>query len=203
MNSWERLPLIALIGCIVLMALVQYCSRREPSDDKRNEIAQIVENRETAELLNDFYMASDGDVEAIARIFNVPPSTIDRIRNRTTEPSFELQDRVKEAALFFYTHNKNFYRLRSDFDPQWNIFHAIGTSRDSNPIMFWLISIAIVLATLYFNFISGWQNVKITLTLLFVIIILYSGSIIYTRNYPKPAEDIYSMSINPAVEHFS
>ncbi len=203
MNSWEKWPLGALIVCIMLMFVVQLCSRREVSDDRRNEIAQIVENRETAELINDFYMASEGDTEAIARIFNVTPSTIERIRNRTTEPSYELEDRIKEAALFFYTHNKNFYKLRSDFDPKWNLFHAIGTARDNNPMFFWLITIAVILATLYFNFQNGWQNVKVTIPLLVVIIAIYAGSIFYTRHFPKSVEDTYTVSINPAVEHFS
>ena len=45
-------------------------------NEEREKYIQIAESRSTADLLDDLYVGSEGDVEAIARILKCTPSSI-------------------------------------------------------------------------------------------------------------------------------
>lgn len=62
------LHIIIIAFCIMT---VSSCSKDE--SEKRIEFAKIVESRTSQDLLNDLYVGSDADIEAIARIMNVTP----------------------------------------------------------------------------------------------------------------------------------
>ena len=64
--------IVALFG---LVSVLTSCN-----DDKREEYVKVAESRSTADLLDDLYVGSEGDVEAIARILKCTPSSIERIR---------------------------------------------------------------------------------------------------------------------------
>ena len=79
---------------VIIIALcamsVSSCSKDE--SEKRIEFAKIVESRTSQDLLNDLYVGSDADLEAIARIMNVTPSSIERIRNGKLSQQLNLKN---------------------------------------------------------------------------------------------------------------
>lgn len=68
--------LIALAMVLSVLSLVSCKNEAE----KRVEIAKIVESRSAKGLLDDLYIGSDGDVEAVARMLSATPSSLERIR---------------------------------------------------------------------------------------------------------------------------
>lgn len=76
--------------------------------EKRIEFAKIVESRTSQDLLNDLYVGSDADLEAIARIMNVTPSSIERIRNGETEPTAQFEERIREVSLYYMQNDQSF-----------------------------------------------------------------------------------------------
>lgn len=201
MQTHEKKPF--LIWCLLIIAAIVVffsISGNKLSTKEFDEINRIIENKEASDLLNDLYIASNGDVESIARILNVTPSSINRVRNGETTPSFELEDRIREVSRYYYKDNKDFYRLRSDLDPSWNLLHTIGYSRQTSPLLFWSIIIIISIFYLYFNFKNGFQNWKVTSILLVIIIVLYAISAAYANHFPKEMDDDYSTTINPVIE---
>ena len=81
---------------ILLTSIVIFCfSSCESSsirDKKRAEVAKIIENKNCSDLLNDLYLAADGDEQSLARILNVTPSVINRVRNGKTKASIEFEN---------------------------------------------------------------------------------------------------------------
>lgn len=101
---------------VIIIALcamsVSSCSKDE--SEKRIEFAKIVESRTSQDLLNDLYVGSDADLEAIARIMNVTPSSIERIRNGETEPTAQFEERIREVSLYYMqmtNHSQNCNQL--------------------------------------------------------------------------------------------
>ena len=80
-----------LLACGIL--LFSACS----SDSERQaEIALIVEARSTVDLLNDLYIGCDGDLEALARVLNATPSSIERLRKEMSVPTDKFTERIRE-----------------------------------------------------------------------------------------------------------
>ena len=94
---------------VIIIALcamsVSSCSKDE--SEKRIEFAKIVESRTSQDLLNDLYVGSDADLEAIARIMNVTPSSIERIRNGETEPTAQFEERIREVSLYYMQNDQS------------------------------------------------------------------------------------------------
>ena len=75
------LSLRLLLSLMFVSLGLMSCSSDDVDEDaKRREFAQIVENRSAKDLLNDLYVGSDGDIQSLARMLNVTPSSIERIR---------------------------------------------------------------------------------------------------------------------------
>ena len=102
------LHIIIIAFCIMT---VSSCSKDE--SEKRIEFAKIVESRTSQDLLNDLYVGSDADIEAIARIMNVTPSSIERIRNGETEPTAQFEERIREVSLYYMQNDQSFSKLQS------------------------------------------------------------------------------------------
>ena len=79
----------------------------DSNDEKRTEIAKIVESRSCRELLNDLYIGSDGDVETLARMLGVTPSSIERIRRGSTRPTEQFEvTAILSITTYIYTEGK-------------------------------------------------------------------------------------------------
>lgn len=194
---------------IVIIALcimtVSSCSKDE--SEKRIEFAKIVESRTSQDLLNDLYVGSDADVEAIARIMNVTPSSIERIRNGETEPTAQFEERIREVSLYYMQNDQSFSKLQSIVDPEYGWYDTILNFPSHHPWWFWTINtillvILIFVTILAFMDILGVWEVLVAycstaLLELLLFLIAWIASLICS---PDAMQDSYVDSINPTIE---
>lgn len=172
------------------------CSKDD--NEKRIEYAKIVEGRLTQDLLNDLYVGSGGDVEAIARIMNVTPSSIDRIRNGETEPTDEFDERVHEVSIYYMQNDQNFEQLRSVVDPEYGWYDTVLNFPSIHPWWFWTTVIIIVLlGLLSFIIPVFFIDVVGAILLLLLFLVAWIASLICS---PDVIQDSYVDSINPTIE---
>lgn len=165
---------------------------------KRAEAVKIIQNKDCGDLLNDLYLAADGDEQSLARILNVTPSVINRVRNGETKPSIEFEDRIREVSIYYYLNAKNYYQLRSDLDPKWKpIIDSIGHLPKYNPVLFWLILILLVGGIIFCLTIWFFQSWKLFALAIVVYLLIWFLSVILT---PRAMNDPYVDTINPVVE---
>lgn len=100
MNINIKTVLILLTSIVIFF--FSSCESSSIRDKKRAEIAKIIENESCSDLLNDLYLAADGDEQSLARILNVTPSVINRVRNGKTKASIEFEDRIRDVSAFYY-----------------------------------------------------------------------------------------------------
>lgn len=194
---------------IIIIALcamsVSSCSKDE--SEKRIEFAKIVESRTSQDLLNDLYVGSDADVEAIARIMNVTPSSIERIRNGETEPTAQFEERIREVSLYYMQNDQSFSKLQSIVDPEYGWYDTILNFPSHHPWWFWTINtillvILIFVTILAFMDILGVWEVLVAycstaLLELLLFLIAWIASLICS---PDAMQDSYVDSINPTIE---
>ena len=188
--------LVIMLGSLFLVA----CSD-SMSAEKRLEAAKIVESRSCKDLLDDLYLGSDGDVEAIARILDITPSVVSRIRNGETVPSYQLEERVKDISVYYQLNGKNFLRLRSELDPKWRVIDTLGHLPSVHPKLFWAILLLLIFAlafalVIYFWFM--WPYLLGSIVAYLVIIFLFW--LISVATAPRAMADPYVNTINPVVE---
>lgn len=187
---------------ILLTSIVFFCfSSCESSsirDNKRAEVAKIIENKNCSDLLNDLYLASDGDEQSLARILNVTPSVINRVRNGKTKASIEFEDRIRDVSAFYYINAQNYYRLRSDLDPKWKpVIDTIGHLPQYNPILFWLILLLLVGGLIYCLKVWYYHTWKLFALAIVIYLFIWLLSVILA---PRRMNDPYIETINPVVE---
>lgn len=187
--------LFSLLLCLTLFS----CSKDE--SEKRIEYAKIVEGRSTQDLLNDLYVGSDGDVEAIARIMNVTPLSIERIRNGETDPTDEFDERVHEVSIYYMQNGQKFSKLQSVLDPEYGWYDSILNFPSHHPWWFWLGNALVLIL----GFLSGFFHLlQISVYLGFISIgelllglIAWIASLICS---PDAIQDPYIDAINPTIE---
>ena len=180
---------------VIIIALcamsVSSCSKDE--SEKRIEFAKIVESRTSQDLLNDLYVGSDADLEAIARIMNVTPSSIERIRNGETEPTAQFEERIREVSLYYMQNDQSFSKLQSIVDPEYGWFDSILNFPSHHSWWFWSINIILLLILAFATLIAIWP---ILLEML-IFLIAWIASLICS---PGAMQDSYVDSINPTIE---
>ena len=179
-----------LIASILLSVFMISCKTEA---EKRLEYAKIVESRSTQDLLNDLYVGSDGDVQAIARILNVTPSSIERVRNGETEPTDQFDERVHEVAIYYMQNDQNFSRLRSVVDSEYGWYDSILNFPTLHPWWFWTINIILLLLLAFATLIAIWP----ILIEMLIFLIAWIASLICS---PDAIQDSYVDSINPTIE---
>lgn len=198
----KMLHIVIIALCIMT---VSSCSKDE--SEKRIEFAKIVESRTSQDLLNDLYVGSDADVEAIARIMNVTPSSIERIRNGETEPTAQFEERIREVSLYYMQNDQSFSKLQSIVDPEYGWYDTILNFPSHHPWWFWTINtillvILIFVTILAFMDILGVWEVLVAysstaLLELLLFLIAWIASLICS---PDAMQDSYVDSINPTIE---
>lgn len=113
---------ITLFWCLFVLFFSISCSSDE---EKRAEFAQLVEKKDAQTLLDDLYLASDGDIVALGRILNASPSSISRIRKGETMPTYKFEERIKEVSVFYVQNDKSFSKLRSVLDDEYGWYDAV------------------------------------------------------------------------------
>lgn len=186
-----KTKIITLFVGLICASTMISCSKSDA--EKRLEIVKIVESRTSQDLLNDLYVGSDADVEAIARIMNVTPSSIERIRKGETDPTFEFEDRLNEISVFYMQNDQSFSRLQSVLDPEYGWYDSVLDFPSHHPWWFWSINILLLLILAFAAIIAIWPM----LIELLIFLIAWIASLICT---PDAIQDSYVDSINPTIE---
>lgn len=165
------------------------------SDDsgKRIEFAKIVESRTSQDLLNDLYVGSDADVEAIARIMNVTPSSIERIRKGETEPTDQFEERIHEVSVYYMQNDQSFSKLQSIIDPEYSWYDSILNFPSHHPWWFWSINIVLLLILAFAALVAIWP----ILIEMLIFLVAWIASLVCS---PDAMQDSYVDSINPTIE---
>ena len=184
----KKLFVYFFLVCGVL--LFSACS----SDSERQaEIAQIVESRSTVDLLNDLYIGCDGDIEALARVLNATPSSIERLRKEMSVPTDKFTERIREVSIFYMQNDQSFSKLQSILDPEYGWYDYVLDFPSHHPYWFWSINIILILLLAFIALIVIWP---ILLELL-LFLIVWICSLIFS---PSAMEDKYVDTINPVIE---
>lgn len=196
-----RIILVTLISIIPYIALIS-CSN---GTEKRIETAKIIESRSTQDLLNDLYLASDGDIETLARMLQATPSSIDRLRKGKTDPTPLFEEKVKSTATYYYQNGRKFSKLESALDNEYKWYDSILNFRSHHPYWFWSIVITGIILSIPLLIIlifvllkwPGFLLLLIGLAISLISLIIWITGIFHSI---APMEDKYIDSINPIVE---
>lgn len=186
-----------LVALCTMMLIVPSCKNfnnlSSNNAEERIEAAKIAESREAKDLLNDLYLACDGDVESLARILQCTPSSIDRIRNDKTEPTLQFDEKIKSIAVFYYQNDRKFSKLQSALDPEYGWYDSILNFPSHHPWIFWIVNIILLLVLFFATLIATWP---ILLEML-IFLIAWIASLICA---PDAIQDKYIDTVNPVIE---
>jgi transcriptional regulator with XRE-family HTH domain len=194
MKSKILLFLFTIFGTVILSS----CSSDDNSE-KRIEYAKIVESRTCQDLLNDMYVGSDADVEAIARIMNVTPSSIERIRRGETDPTEQFEERIREVSLYYMQNDQSFSKLRSVLDPEYGWCDTLMDAPSNHPKWFWGINIVLLIMAIEMVFSETIGIIGLVCLFLEYSIYCYVWFSAWICS-PEKMEDQYINSINPTIE---
>ena len=170
------------------------------SDDAENRIeaAKVVESRSSEDLLNDLYLASDGDIESLSRILQVTPSSINRLRNGKTVATAKFEEKVKTVAIYYYQNDRKFSLLQSALDEEYGWYDSILNFPSHHPWIFWIVNICTVLITvIYWDDVTGEYGGYILLIELSIFLIAFIASRFCA---PDQMTDKFTNTINPTIE---
>lgn len=122
-----KLNVLKGLFALLFVGMFVSCSSDE---EKRAEFEQIARSRSTEILLNDLYVASDGDIEALARVLKATPSSIERLRKGETKPTPAFEERIKLASTYYVQNGQDFKKLQSILDDEYNWFKNIFSTPD-------------------------------------------------------------------------
>lgn len=177
--------IVALFG---LVSVLTSCN-----DDKREEYVKVAESRSTADLLDDLYVGSEGDVEAIARILKCTPSSIERIRKGETSATSQFAERVVDVSVYYYVNGQSFSKLRAALDDEWKWYNDVLYFPKHHPFWFWAITIALFLGLAFAALVFVWP-------LLLELVLFLICWLIALICSPDAMQDRYQETINPTVE---
>ena len=136
-----------VVYTIVLLLFSTLFASCAQDSSKRIEFAKIVESRTSQDLLNDLYLGSDADVEAIARILNVTPSSVERIRKGESYPTALFEERIYEVSLYYMQNGQSFSKLRAALDPEYAWYDYFMDAPSDHPWLFWGVTLILFVLT--------------------------------------------------------
>lgn len=185
---------IAILLMSVVAIITQGCSSSETNEAvRRAEYTQIVEKKSAIDAMNELYVASDGDIESLARILQTTPSVIDRIRQGETSPTLDFEEKFKEVLVFYNLNDRSFSKLQSALDDEYGWYDSVLNFPSHHPWWFWSINIILILILAFAALIAIWP----ILLELFIFLIAWIAMLICS---PSQIEDRYIDSINPVME---
>ena len=186
-----------LIALFVTTCMLVSC---ESENEKREKFIQIAESRSTADLLDDLYVGSEGDVEAIARILKCTPSSIERIRKGESSATSQFAERVVDVSVYYYVNEQSFSMLRAALDDEWGWYDDVLYFPKHHSFWFWTINILLLIGVVLVMFFSpGLFAIELIIILIEGVLILVCW-IISLCISPDMIEDRYTDSINPIIE---
>lgn len=191
------IKLLFLVCFLLVVSFISSCSSDEKREENRSEYAKIAANRTTQDLLNDLFIGSDGDIESLARILNVTPSTIDRIRKGKSEATPKFENRIREVVIYYYQHDMSYIKLQELLDPEWEWYDTyindVLTYPSKHPFYFWGCIILIIIMCFI-------EPVIGVVAIIFTIVAYTVVWLLSLALAPSPMEDKYIDVINPVVE---
>lgn len=197
---------IKFILLVVLSMFSYSCSDDVSEAEKRVEYTQIMEKRSSQDLMNDLYIACDGDIDALARVLAVTPSSIDRIRKGETTPTESFENKLKEVAIYYNIHDKSFSKLQSALDEEYSWYDSILNFPFHHPYWFWIITLIPIFLFLIVWYSVVWFTFDFGDIRIFLIPYLIEGIIFFIAWIcmlifsPSQMEDKYIKTINPVIE---
>ena len=189
--------LLLVVTLIVSPIIFSSCSSSNEAEN-RIEAAKVVESRSNEDLLNDLYLASDGDIESLSRILQVTPSSINRLRNGKTVATAKFEEKVKTVAIYYYQNDRKFSLLQSALDEEYGWYDSILNFPSHHPWIFWIVNICTVLITvIYWDDVTGALGGYILLIELSIFLIAFIASRFCA---PDQMTDKFTNTINPTIE---
>ncbi|KGF36319.1 hypothetical protein [Hoylesella buccalis] len=185
--------LLLVVTLIVPPFLFLSCSASDEAEN-RIEAAKIVESRSSEDLLNDLYLASDGNIESLSRILQVTPSSINRLRNGKTVATAKFEEKVKTVAIYYYQNDRRFSLVQSALDEEYGWYDSILNFPSHHPWIFWIVNIVLFLLLVIIKYI---YMLYPFIAEMFIFLIAWIVSLICT---PGPISDNFTNSINPTIE---
>lgn len=184
--------LLLVVILIISPFIFSSCSSSDEAEN-RIEAAKVVESRTSEELLNDLYLASDGDIESLSRILQVTPSSINRLRNGKTVATAKFEEKVKTVAIYYYQNERKFSMVQSALDEEYGWYDSILNFPSHHPWIFWIVNILLLLILAFLLIIAIWP----LLAELLIFLIAWIASLICA---PDQMPDKFTNSINPTIE---
>lgn len=193
--------LLLVVTLIVSPFILSSCSGSDEAEN-RIEAAKVVESRSNEDLLNDLYLASDGDIESLSRILQVTPSSINRLRNGKTVATAKFEEKVKTVAIYYYQNDRKFSLLQSALDEEYGWYDSILNFPSHHPWIFWIVNIVlflifvssiIILVIWPILIIAIWSS----LAEMLIFLIAWIVSLICA---PNQMTDKFTNTINPTIE---
>ena len=192
--------LLLVVTLIVSPFVFLSCSGSDEAEN-RIEAAKVVESRSCEDLLNDLYLASDGDIESLSRILQVTPSSIDRLRNGKTVATAKFEEKVKTVAIYYYQNDRKFSLLQSALDEEYRWYDSILNFPSHHPWIFWIVNICtvliIVITVITWDLETAVYGGYILLIELSIFLIAFIASRFCA---PDQMTDKFTNTINPTIE---
>ena len=185
--------LLLVVTLIVSPVIFSSCSSSDEAEN-RIEAAKVVESRSNEDLLNDLYLASDGDIESLSRILQVTPSSINRLRNGKTVATAKFEEKVKTVAIYYYQNDRKFSLLQSALDEEYGWYDSILNFPSHHPWIFWIVNIVLLLI-----FVSS-IIILVIWPILAEMLIFLIAWIVSLICAPEQMPDNFTNSINPTIE---
>ena len=185
---------LVVVLLMIIVPLVLGCSSSEVNETiRRVEYTQIVEKKSAIDVMNELYIASDGEIESLARILQTTPSVINRIRRGETNPTIDFEEKIKEVLVYYNLNERSFSKLQSALDDEYGWYDSVLNFPSHHPWWFWSINIILILLLAFIALIAIWP---ILLELL-IFLIAWIALLICS---PNQMEDKYTNSIDPTIE---
>lgn len=193
--------LLLVVTLIVSPVIFSSCSNSDEAEN-RIEAAKVVESRSNEDLLNDLYLASDGDIESLSRILQVTPSSINRLRNGKTVATAKFEEKVKTVAIYYYQNDRKFSLLQSALDEEYGWYDSILNFPSHHPWIFWIVNIVLLLIFVFPIIIPViWPIFVIAIwSILAEMLIFLIAWIVSLICAPDQMPDNFTNSINPTIE---
>lgn len=185
---------LVVVLLMIIVPLVQGCSNSEINETTRRvEYTQIVEKKSAIDVMNELYIASDGEIESLARILQTTPSVINRIRRGETNPTMDFEEKIKEVLVYYNLNERSFSKLQSVLDDEYGWYDSVLNFPSHHPRWFWSINIILILLLAFIAAIAIWPILLELLIFLIALIALHICS-------PNQMDDKYTNSIDPTIE---
>lgn len=194
--------LLLVVTLIVSPVIFSSCSSSD-EEENRIEAAKVVESRSNEDLLNDLYLASDGDIESLSRILQVTPSSINRLRNGKTVATAKFEEKVKTVAIYYYQNDRKFSMVQSALDEEYGWYDSILNFPSHHPWIFWIVNIVLLLIFgSLFIIPEIWSIIIIPAiwSILAEMLIFLIAWIVSLICAPNQMTDKFTNTINPTIE---